>query len=183
MKFRTCGLESERFSGLNEDRLLQGSCMATFPEMLETFKRAVETCDTDAFLSLFTEDATYEDSVYGTFKGHADLKRMLRDVFHQDAADFRWDMDHPVCDGHVGYAHYRFSLKSSHPAATPGRALLTGCAQFILKDGLIAAYKEWGNVAGTLLQAGVPDKVVIRFLQREAKKLHEAPEFADHVKD
>ena len=157
--------------------------MATFPEMLETFKRAVETCDTDAFLGLFIEDATYEDSVYGIFQGRAELKRMLRDVFHQDAADFRWDMDNPVCDGNVGYAHYRFSLKSSHPNAAQGRALLTGCAQFIMKDGRIAAYKEWGNVAGTLLQAGVPDKVVIRFLQREAKKLHEAPAFADHVKD
>ena len=92
--------------------------MATFPEMLETFKRAVETCNTDAFLVLFTEDATYEDSVYGIFQGHADLKRMLRDVFHQDATDFRWDMDNPVCDGNVGCSlPFQFEIFASERGA------------------------------------------------------------------
>ena len=154
-----------------------------FSEMLETFKRSVETCDAETFLGLFNEDATYHDSVYGVFVGHAELKSMLCDVFHKDGADFRWDMDNPVCDGHVGYAHYRFSLKSSHPDSSSGRALLDGCARFIFKGGRIAAYKEWGNVAGTLLQSGVPDKVVIRFLRREAQRMHGSPEFAAHVKN
>jgi ketosteroid isomerase-like protein len=157
--------------------------VATFPEILEIFKSAVETCDTEAFTGLFTEDASYEDSVYGLFKGHAELSRMLRDIFHQDATDFRWEMSDPVCDGNIGYANYRFSLKPSHPEAAEGRALLAGCAQFTLKDGRIAAYKEWGNVAGTLLQSGVPDNVVLRYLKREAKALRERPDFAAHISD
>lgn len=157
--------------------------MATFPEILETFKTAVETCDTEAFTELFTEDATYEDSVYGAFTGHEDLKRMLRDIFHQDATDFRWEMSDPVCDGNIGYARYRFSLKPSHPNAAAGRALLEGCARFTLKDGRIAAYKEWGSVAGTLLQSGVPDNVVLRFLKRESQKLRDNPDFAAHISD
>ncbi len=65
--------------------------------------------DTDAFAGLFTEDATYEDSVYGTFTGHAELKRMLRDLFHQDATDFHWEASDLGCGGSVGYANYRWS--------------------------------------------------------------------------
>ncbi|HCX14652.1 MAG TPA: nuclear transport factor 2 family protein [Rhodospirillaceae bacterium] len=155
--------------------------MFMFSELLETFKRSVESCDAETFLGLFIEDATYHDSVYGIFRGHRELRRMLCDVFHKDGADFRWDMHNPVCDGHVGYAHYRFSFKSMHSDSSPGRALLEGCARFILKDGRIAAYKEWGNVAGTLLQAGVPEKVVIRYLRREAKVMRDSLEFEEHM--
>lgn len=74
-------------------------------------------------------------------------------------------------------------LKPSRPGAAAGRALLEGCAQFTLKDGRIAAYKEWANVAGTLLQSDVPGNVVLRDLQREANALRERPEFAAHLKD
>ncbi len=157
--------------------------MVAFPELLDKFKHAVETGDVDTFLSIFTEDAIYHDTTYGTFKGHAELKRLLADVFHQEANDFKWEYADPVSDGNIGYAVFRFSVTSSHPNAAQRRALLFGCAQFTLRDGRIAQYKEWGNVAGTLLQAGVPDKVVVRFLQREAGKLLEDPGFAAHLKN
>ena len=157
--------------------------MESFSKILETFKAAVETGDAEAFAALFTADATYEDSVYGTFTGHVELKRMLRDIFHQDASGFRWEMSDPVCDGDIGYASYRFSFKSSHPEAAADRALLKGCAQFIFKKGLIFSYREWSSVAGTLTQLGVPDNVVLRFLKRESKKWCEDPDFAGHLSD
>ena len=157
--------------------------MDSFPEMLNAFKVAVETGDAEAFTALFTADATYEDSVYGTFTGHAELKRMLRDIFHQDARGFRWEMCDAVREGNIGYVNYRFSLQSAHPDAAVERALLKGCAQFIFKDGLISVYKEWTSVAGTLMQLGVPDNVVLRFLKRESKKLREDPDFAGYISD
>ncbi|MEQ9448361.1 MAG: nuclear transport factor 2 family protein [Rhodospirillaceae bacterium] len=156
--------------------------MSSFPEMLERFKHAVEQCDVEAFKALFTEDAVYEDQVYGAFKGHAELERMLRDVFHEDATGFLWEFDEPLCDGDLGYVHYRFSLKPSHPKAAGGRALLEGCARFTLRDGRFSSYREWGNVAGTLHQSGVPDNVVMRFVKRQADALREKPEMAGHVK-
>lgn len=157
--------------------------MDAFAKILRTYKHAIETGDTEAFLSLFTADAVYEDSVYGTFTGHDEIKRMFRDIIHQDASGFRWELVDAACEDNIGYANYRFSLKSSRPGASAERAVQTGCARFTFDEGLISSFKEWSSVAGTLTQLGVPDNVVLRFLKREAKKLREDPDYAGHLSD
>jgi ketosteroid isomerase-like protein len=80
-----------------------------FPKLLNAFTSAIKANDAPGFIALFTDDAMYEDAVYGTFTGHAELKRMLRGLFHQDATDFHWEASDLGCGGSVGYANYRWS--------------------------------------------------------------------------
>ncbi len=73
-----------------------------FAGLLSDFTLSAESGDGARFASHFTEDAIYYDYIYGPHQGRADIARMMRDLFHRDAADYRWEMFDPVFDGVMG---------------------------------------------------------------------------------
>src|SRR6201990_3072204 len=75
-----------------------------FPQLLNEFTRSAGCGDGARFASHFTEDAVYHDYIYGPHKGRADIAHMMQELFHRDAADYRWEMFDPVFDGATGYA-------------------------------------------------------------------------------
>ena len=148
-----------------------------FTDLLGRFTAAVASGDTAAFTELFCEDGVYDDIFYGEFRGRQRLAEMLREHFHGNARDFRWEMHDPACDGRVGYASYTFSYTSTMKRSEGRRVVFTGCSQFLLRDGLIESYREWAFGTAGLAQLGAPPHVIARQSEREAARIRAR---ADH---
>ena len=94
-----------------------------FAGLLNEFTLSAESGDGARFASHFTDDAVYHDYIYGAHKGRADIAHMMQDLFHRDAADYRWEMFDPVFDGMKGYAWSLSSFTSKIvPCATSPNA-------------------------------------------------------------
>ena len=80
--------------------------------------------DGDTVASCFTPDGVYHDVFYGAFEGRDRIAEMIRDYFHRDGCNFRWDTHNPVSDGTTGYVRYVLDIpdlrpllkKSKHPS-------------------------------------------------------------------
>src|SRR3954452_14458556 len=109
-----------------------------FVQLLNEFTHSAEPGDGARFASHFTEDAVYHDYIYGPHKGRADIADMMQNLFHRDAADYRWEMFDPVFDGRQGYAWSLSSFVSKIPQFAGRHVVIDGISRFIIRDGLIA---------------------------------------------
>jgi len=113
-----------------------------FTRLLDAFTHSAESGDGKRFAAHFTEDAVYHDYIYGPHEGRADIAHMMENLFHRDAADYRWEMFDPVFDGRQGYAWSLSSFVSKIPQFAGRRVVIDGISRFIMRDGLIAEYRE-----------------------------------------
>jgi len=100
---------------------------------------------------------------------------MLESLFHRDAAEYRWRMFDPVCQGDVGYAWSLSSFVSKIPDFAGKRVVIDGMSRFQLKDGLIGDYSESVNGGVAMVQLGVAAPRIEKVLQRWARQLLERP--------
>src|SRR4030088_759615 len=126
-----------------------------FAALLDQFTRSAESGDGARFASRFIEDAIYYDYIYGAHKGRAEIAHMMQDLFHRDAADYRWEMFDPVFDGTQGYAWSLSSFTSKIPQYQGKPVVIDGISRFIVRDGLIAEYRESVNGGVAMTQLGV----------------------------
>ena len=112
-----------------------------FAALLNEFTLSAESGDGARFASHFTEDAIYYDYIYGPHKGRADIAHMMQELFHRDAADYRWEMFDPVFDGAMGYAWSLSNFTSKIPQFKGQRVVIDGMSRFLVRDGLIAEYR------------------------------------------
>ena len=152
-----------------------------FAQLLDAFTRSAESGDGARFARHFTEDAVYHDYIYGAHRGRADIARMLADLFHRDAADYRWEMFDPVCDGKQGYAWSLSSFTSKIPEFEGRRVVIDGISRFVLRDGLIAEYRESVNGGVAMAQLGVAPERMAKVFQRWTGWLNERPETKDYL--
>ena len=146
-----------------------------FTALVARLMAAAQGGDADAFAACFTPDGIYHDYVYGDHAGRAEIARMLRELFHRDARDYRWEMFDPVCHGDIGYAWSLSTFVSSVPEFDGKRVVIDGMSRFQLKDGLIADYSESVNGGVAMVQLGVQSQRMEKVLQRWAKQLVERP--------
>ena len=151
-----------------------------FGDMLGRFAGAVEAGDSAALAALFTEDGVYHDVFYGAFRGREAIAGMVRDLFHRDGQDFRWEFRDPVCDGRVGYAAWLFSYTARTRHAAGARVIFDGVGLFRLKDGLIAHYEDVCNGCLPLRQMGAPPNVMARMLEKWQRRLEARPGYSAH---
>ena len=85
-----------------------------FAALLNEFTLSAESGDGARFAGHFTEDAIYHDYIYGPHKGRADIGHMMQELFHRDAADYRWE---------IGASAVRGKLVDD-PVLQPNRARL-----------------------------------------------------------
>jgi ketosteroid isomerase-like protein len=149
--------------------------------LLSAFCEGVERRDGAGFANLFCEDGVYHDAFYGTFAGRAKIAELINDWFYRTASDFCWDMHEPITDGHILYARYTFSYVSTLPEAQRRRVGFEGVSIMKLRDGLIVDYREVANVGPALVALGFAPERVCKILEREGKRLREAPEMARHL--
>jgi ketosteroid isomerase-like protein len=147
-----------------------------FALLLASFSRAAESGDGQRFAAHFTEDAVYHDYIYGPHQGRAEIAQMLRDLFHRDAKDYRWEMFDPVCHGEQGYAWSLSSFTSTIPHYQGRKVVIDGTSRFKLRDGLIAEYRESVNGGVAMAQLGVPPERMAKVFDRWSGWLQASPE-------
>jgi ketosteroid isomerase-like protein len=147
-----------------------------FAQLLNEFTRSAESGDGARFARHFTEDAIYYDYIYGAHRGRAEIGHMLQDLFHRDAKDYRWEMFDGVCDGDKGYAWSLSSFTSMVPQFEGRRVVIDGISRFVLKDGLIAEYRESVNGGVAMVQLGVEPERMAKVFKRWTGWLNERPE-------
>src|SRR4051812_40144648 len=126
-----------------------------FAKLLSEFTLSAETGDGARFAARFTEDATYHDYIYGPHSGRPDIAHMMQNLFHRDATDYRWEMFDPVFDGRMGYAWSLSSFTSTIAQFAGKRVVINGMSRFMVRDGLIAEYRESVNGGVAMAQLGV----------------------------
>jgi ketosteroid isomerase-like protein len=152
-----------------------------FESLLDDFTRSAESGDGVRFAGHFTEDAVYYDYIYGPHQGRADIAHMMQDLIHRDAADYRWEMFDPVFDGEKGYAWSLSSFTSKIPQFEGQRVVIDGISRFIVRDGLIAEYRESVNGGVAMAQLGVDPERRSKVFKRWAGWLMERPETVNYL--
>ena len=154
---------------------------AGFARLLDAFTHAAESGDGESFASHFTSDAIYYDYIYGPHTGRADIAHMMQSLFHRDAADYRWEMLDPVFDGTMGYAWSLSSFTSTIPQFAGKTVVIDGMSRFIVRDGLIAEYRESVNGGVAMRQLGVAPEKMGRVFDRWGGWLKDRPETKDYL--
>src|SRR4029077_2976379 len=152
-----------------------------FAQLLNDFTLSAESGDGARFARHFTEDAVYHDYIYGAHRGRADIAHMMTDLFHRDAADYRWEMFDPLCDGEKGYAWSLSSFISTIPQYEGRRVVIDGISRFVLRDGLIAEYRETVNGGVAMVQLGVEPERMTKVFARWSGWLNERPGARDFL--
>lgn len=147
-----------------------------FAALLRAFALSAESGDGARFAGHFTEDAIYYDYIYGPHQGRDEIAHMMQDMFHRDATDYRWEMFDPVINGDMGYAWSLSSFTSTIPQFKGQRIVIDGMSRFILRDGLIAEYRESVNGGVAMAQLGVAPERMIKVFNRWTGWLKERPE-------
>jgi len=147
-----------------------------FPRLLRDFTLAAESGDGARFANHFTDDAIYYDYIYGPHRGRADIAHMMQHLFHRDATDYRWEMFDPVCSGDMGYAWSLSSFTSTIPQFKGRRVVIDGMSRFIVRDGLIAEYRESVNGGVAMAQLGVEPERMTKVFKRWSGWLEERRE-------
>ncbi|HWE17046.1 MAG TPA: hypothetical protein VG758_07675 [Hyphomicrobiaceae bacterium] len=81
----------------------------------------------------------------------------------------------------IGYAGYRFSYDSTHPAAKGARVLFDGIGRFDLEDGRIRRYSEVFDRGMALAQQDFEPERVRKIALRYAVALKARPEWKAHL--
>lgn len=152
-----------------------------FAALLDEFTRSAESGDGARFARHFTEDAVYYDYIYGPHRGRDDIAHMLANLFHRDAADYRWEMFDPVFDGHQGYAWSLSSFTSTIPQFAGKRVVIDGMSRFVIRGGLIAEYRESVNGGVAMVQLGVEPERMAKVFSRWAEWLTDRPETKNYL--
>jgi ketosteroid isomerase-like protein len=147
-----------------------------FALLLSEFTRSAESGDGGRFANHFTEDAIYYDYIYGAHRGRADIAHMMQNLFHRDAADYRWEMFDSVLDGRSGYAWSLSSFTSKIEQFKGKQVVIDGISRFVVRDGLIAEYRESVNGGVAMMQLGVEPDRMAKVFQRWTGWLRERPE-------
>jgi ketosteroid isomerase-like protein len=155
---------------------------ASFARLLNEFTLSAESGDGARFAQHFTEDAVYYDYIYGAHKGRAEIAHMMQHLFHRDAGDdYRWEMFDSVCNGDNGYAWSLSSFTSRVPQFAGQFVVIDGMSRFLLRDGLVAEYRESVNGGVAMVQLGVEPERITKVLKRWSGWLRDRPETIDYL--
>ena len=147
-----------------------------FVRLPSDFALSAESGDGARFASHFTEDAVYYDYIYGPHQGRADIAHMMQHLFHRDATDYRWEMFDPVFDGVQGHAWSLSSFTSTIPQFAGKRVVIDGMSRFLVRDGLIAEYRESVNGGVAMAQLGVAPERMAKVFARWTGWLEARPD-------
>jgi len=153
-----------------------------FAALVARLGAAATAGDGKAFAACFTPDGVYHDYIYGPHTGRAAIADMLENLFHRDASRYDWRFFDPVTDGRVGYARSlsRFVSKIAEFKDRP--VVIDGISRFVLRDGLIAEYRESVNGGVAMVQLGVAAPRMEKVLKRWTERFMNEPEVEAYAK-
>ncbi len=155
----------------------------SFAQLLGDYTASAEAGDGARFATHFTDDAVYHDYIYGPHTGRADIAHMMQGLFHRDATDYRWEMFDPVYDPAkaMGYAWSLSSFTSTIPQFAGAKIVIDGMSRFVIRDGLIAEYRESVNGGVAMQQLGVPPEKMTKVFARWTQWLEARQETVDYL--
>ncbi|WP_343205826.1 MULTISPECIES: nuclear transport factor 2 family protein [unclassified Afipia] len=116
--------------------------------------------------SHFTEDAIYHDFMYGPHTGRAGIAHLVQDLCYRDGTNYRWEMFDPVFDGTKGYAWWLASFTSTVPQFKGKHVVMDGMSRFVIREGLIAEYRESVNGGVAMAQLGAEPERMAKVFRR-----------------
>lgn len=122
--------------------------------------------DIPGLVSLFTDDAKYQDVFYGDFNGHDGIRGMF-ETFFREGKDYVWDVTYVVAGerGLAAEANFGFtSVSNGKQARFPIVSI------FETEGDKIAAYREYFDFGKALLQTGVDQAAVGKIIQRRMER-------------
>jgi ketosteroid isomerase-like protein len=153
-----------------------------FNRFLARFTLAAESGDGQRFAECFTPDGVYYDYIYGVHQGRDQIAHMMQNLFHRDAGeDYRWEMFDGVIDGDIGYAWSLSSFSSDIPKFKGNKVVIDGMSRFVMRDGLIAEYRESVNGGVAMKQLGVEPARMGKVFDRWIGWLQEREETKDYL--
>jgi hypothetical protein len=102
--------------------------------------------------------------------------------FAAGGRNFRWEFFDPARSGDIGYASYRFSFESSHPAAEGTRVVFEGIGRFDLEGDRIRRYSEVFDRGMALAQQAFEPERLRTIALRYADGLKARPEWKAHLR-
>ena len=137
-----------------------------FASLLNEFTLSAESGDGARFAGHFTEDAHLLRLHLRPAHGRADIAHMMQNLFHRDADGLSLGnvrsgvrRQHGLCRGRC-----RVSPRTI-PQFKGQRVVIDGMSRFIVRDGLIAEYRESVNGGVAMAQLGVEPERMAKVFQ------------------
>ena len=137
--------------------------------IVREFEKAFNKMDVGALLACFTAGATYTDNFFGAHTGTASLRAMFERMF-REGKDYTWTMTAVVESPERAMAEWTFGyVVTDAVPRSAGRAVrFRGMSIFEIRDGRIAAYREYFDTGAALLQLGFAPESLAKVLARLA---------------
>ena len=135
--------------------------------IFEKFSDAFNRQDVEGILACFTDDATYDDMLYGRSTGSAELRALFERMM-RETSEVLWKADGIVATPSVEMVEWTFRLTLSDDVPrSAGKTWVTrGASIFELRDGLCHAYREYFDRGAALIQLGLEPAALHRILSR-----------------
>jgi limonene-1,2-epoxide hydrolase len=151
------------------DILSGGVAMANEKDLIRKFSEHYQKQEVEQLVNLFSEDATYHDTFYGAFTGHAKIKDMFQ-LFFRDGKNYVWDMRKVVAEPGTAMAEFFFSFLTTDQRNPERPVKMAGVGIFAFAGGRISRFHEYFDVGPVLLQMGLAPEAVVRHLQKRLEK-------------
>ncbi len=131
------------------------------------FFSAFNRRDVDHVLACFSADARYHDLFYGTFAGHAEIRRLFERMY-AEGEGHRWTMTREVVSPDCTISEWIFTFTVSQAVRSgAGRSLtFTGVSVFETCDGLCRRYREHFDRGAALFALGIRPAAVAAIVAR-----------------
>ncbi len=126
--------------------------------------------DSNTFVELFADNASYLDSLYGEYKGKDAIKGFHKRC-HEEAKDYTFIPKNVISENNNIAFEWELSFTSLTPFSKGKRITVEGSG-FIsidIDNGKIVSYKEYTDSIAILLKGQVPDEKIIKFYRRKYK--------------
>ncbi len=143
--------------------------MASEKDIIGKFSEHYQKQEVEQLVNLFSEDATYHDTFYGAFTGHAKIKEMFQ-MFFRDGKNYVWDMRKVVAEPGTAMAEFFFSFLTTDQRNPDRPVKMAGVGIFAFAGGRISRFHEYFDVGPVLLQMGLAPEAVVRHLQKRLEK-------------
>lgn len=136
----------------------------------ERFTEAFSKQDVEGILACFTQDATYDDQLYGEVGGRDELRALFGRMM-RETTEVEWRIDRVVASPTVEMAEWTFRLVVSDaiPRSAGRTVSMRGVSLFELRDGLCCAYREYFDRGVAYIQLGLEPAALHRVLSRERR--------------
>ena len=143
--------------------------MASEKDLIRKFSEHYQKQEVDQLVNLFSENATYHDTFYGAFTGHAKIKEMFQ-MFFRDGKNYVWDMRKVVAEPGAAMAEFFFSFLTTDQRNPDKPVKMSGIALFNFAGERIKEFYEYFDVGPVLLQMGLTPEAAVRHLQKRLEQ-------------